>query len=332
MPDVRLTLACGDYDLWRPLIEGAVRPGGIELTCVTMPSPERHWRMARHEEFDLCELSMGAFLADSSRSRRFAAIPVFPHRRFRHSYVFVNTAAGITKPAELVGKRVGLRTVLTTASLWVRGMLEHEYGVPRSGVHWFTAAEEGVDGFRPLFPVQRIGTDESIDDMLVRGDLDAVIYPEVLPSFRHGSPSVARLFPDYKPEEQAYFRRTGIFPIMHTVVAKASVLERFPWVAVNLLQAFEESKAAAYRRTRDPRSICLAWAMHALAEQTELMGPDSWASGLARNRPALETLMQYAVEEGLIPEDLSLEELFAASTLEDVPRYDTLTQDLRVTR
>jgi 4,5-dihydroxyphthalate decarboxylase len=148
-----------------------------------------------------------------------------------------------------------------------------------------------------------------------------VIYPEVLPAWAQGSPHVGRLFEDYKAAEQDYYRRTGIFPIMHAVVVKASVLERFPWVARNLLHAFQAAKELAYRKLRNPRTVSLAWAMHALEEQTALMGPDPWPCGLEPNRKALETLIAYAAEEGLIEEKPAAEELFAAESLGDVPKY-----------
>src|SRR5574341_2309794 len=144
MADVRLTLGCGDYDLLRPLIEGTVKPKGVDLTVLTMSSPERHWRMLRHEEFDVCELSMASYLADRSRGDRFIAIPVFPHRRFRHSYIFVHAGAGIQGPKDLEGRRVGLRTFQTTAGLWARGILQHEYGVAIDTVEWLTQDEEDV--------------------------------------------------------------------------------------------------------------------------------------------------------------------------------------------
>lgn len=317
-----MTLACGDYDLLRPLIDGSVHANGIDLTVVTLPSPERHWRMVRHEEFDICELSMASYLADRSRSDRFVAIPVFPHRRFRHSYIFVRTEGRVRRPADLEGGRVGLRTFQTTAGVWLRGILQHEYQVDIASIHWLTQDAEDV----PLdtarrFRVERVPAGASVERMLIDGDLDAVIYPEVLPALRVEPRVVRRLFEDYKAEELAYFSRTGIFPIMHTVVFPLQLIERYPWVAVNLMHAFEASKQECYRRLRDPRRISLAWVMALLDEQEQVMGPDPWAYGLDPNTAALEAITLYAYEQGLTSRRFEPQELFVQSALDRIPKY-----------
>lgn len=322
MGNLALTLACGDYDLLRPLIEGAVTPRGVDLTVVTMPSPERHWRMVRHEEFDVCELSMASYLSDRARSDRFIAIPVFPHRRFRHSYIFVNAKGDVRRPYDLNGRRVGLRTWQTTAGVWVRGILQHDYQVALETITWFAQDEEDVPlGATWRFRLERVAPGRDVDRMLADGELDAVIYPEILASFRSGHPDVRRLLEDYKAEEMAYFQRTGIFPIMHTVVMKRQVIDRAPWVAVNVMQAFEASKQDCYRCLRDPRRISLAWAMHAMEEQERVLGPDPWVSGLEPNRRALEAILTYAEEQGLTPTRLAVEDLFVSSTLDQIPHY-----------
>ncbi len=322
MSKLRLTLACGDYDLLRPLIDGTVVPKGIELTLATLPSPQRHWRMLRHEEFDVCELSMASYLADRSTRERFIAIPVFPHRRFRHSYIFVNVEAKIHRPADLKGRHIGLRTFQTTAGVWARGILQHDYDVDLRTIEWLTQDEEDL----PLraaehFRLHRVPAGKDVDLMLVHGELDAVIYPEVLPSFRAGHPVVARLFPDYKTEEMAYFQRTGIFPIMHTVAFQRRVVEQDPWIAVNIMEAFEASKAECYRQLRDPRRISLAWVMHLLEEQEREMGPDPWAYGLEPNREALQAILRYADEQSITSRPLTAEDLFVPSTLDRAPKY-----------
>ncbi len=322
MADLRLTLACGDYDLLRPLIEGTVRPQGVALTVLTMASPERHWRMLRHEEFDVCEISMASYVADRCRNDRFVGIPVFPHRRFRHSYIFVHAQAGIREPKDLEGRHVGLRTFQTTAGLWARGILQHEYGVAIDTMEWLTQDEEDVPlGAAPRLRLQRIPPGKDIDQMLRDGEVDAAIYPDVLHSFRQGHPGVRRLFADAKGEEMRYFQRTGIFPIMHTVVLKRGIVDRFPWVATNLGQTFEAAKTECFRRLRDPRRISLAWAMDLLEEQERILGADPWAYGLEPNRGALEALLTYAHEQGLTARRLSPEELFVPSTLDRTPGY-----------
>ncbi len=323
MGRLQLSLACGDYDLLRPLVDGTVRAEGMDLVCVTLPSPERHWRMLRHEEFHVCELSLASYLVDRDRTDRFVALPVFPHRRFRHGYVFVRSAGPVREPQDLHGRRVGLRTFQNTAGLWVRGMLQDDYGVDLRTVRWVAQDEEDL----PLDPsprgihLERVPPGGNIDHMLVAGQLDAVIYPEVLPSYQRGDPAVRRLFEDYPQREKAYFARTGIFPIMHTVVVQARVLDRHPWVATNLLRAFEASKRECYRRLLDPRRVSLAWLLPALEEQRRLLGPDPWAYGLEPNRLALEVATRYAYEQGLTSRPLPVPGLFAPSTLDPAPTF-----------
>ncbi len=323
MGRLQLSLACGDYDLLRPLLDGSVQPEGIELVVVPLPSPERHWRMLRHEEFDVCELSLASYLIDRDRTDRFTAIPVFPHRRFRHGYIFVRSAGHVSEPRDLQGRRVGLRTFQNTAGLWIRGILQHEYGVDLRTVRWLAQDEEDL----PLDPsfrgiqLQRVPAGANIDRMLRAGELDAVIYPEVLPAIRARDPSVRRLFPNYAELEKEYFARTGIFPIMHTVVVRTPLLQRHPWVAQNLLDAFEQSKRECYRKLQDPRRVSLAWFLPALEEQREVLGPDPWVYGFDSNRHVLETAAEYAYEQGLTTRRLEVRDLFAASTLDPPPRF-----------
>lgn len=319
---VKLSWATGDYDIVRALITGEVQPEGVELIPIVISSPERHWRMLRHREFDICELSLSSYLMSVCRAEPIIAIPVFPHRRFRHGYIFCNQAAGVEVPRDLIGKRVGLRTFQNTAALWTRGILEEEYGVPVKAVQWFTQDEEPIEFSPPPgLALSRIPRGRNIDEMLVCGDLDAVIYPEVLPSFAHGSPNVKRLFHDPKAEEIRYYQRTGIFPIMHTVVVRCDVVERYPWVPVSLLKAFKEALTVCYHKMKDPRRIALAWVVELAEEQQKILGSDPWAPGLKQNRKALETLIRYSHQQGLIDREIPVEELFVASTLDDLPKY-----------
>jgi 4,5-dihydroxyphthalate decarboxylase len=320
--DLRLTLACGDYDLTRALIDGSVQPPGVELTTLPMPSPERHWRMMRYEEFDVAELSMSHYLVAYANQRAFKAIPVFPHRRFRHSFVFIRTDAGIEQPEDLNGKRIALRTFQNTAGVWTRGILADDYGVDLGSIQWFTQDEEETPWDPPSWlHIERVPAGSNIDRMLVNGELDAAIYPETLPSFEKGNPRVKRLFEHPKEIEQEYFQRTGIFPIMHTVVVKNAVLEQYPWVAVSMLKAFRESKARCYQRLNDPRQTALAWVQDLLEEQRHTLGPDPWPYDLEGNRQALEALIRYSHAQGMIPKAPPVEDLFVESTFTESPRY-----------
>lgn len=322
MPNLRLTLACGDYDLTRALIDGSVQPTGIDLTVLAMPSPARHWRTMRFEEFDVAELSMSHYLVAHANQRAFTAIPVFPHRRFRHSFIFCRTDAGIKEPGDLNGVRIGLRTFQNTAGLWTRGILADDYGLDLASVRWFTQDEEETPWEPPgWLRIERVPDGANLDRMLVEGELEAAIYPETLPSVARGDPRVRRLFQRPREAEQEYFRRTGIFPIMHTVVVRNEILRQAPWVAVSMLQAFREAKERCYGRLRDPRQTALAWVQDLLEEQHQLLGADPWPYALEPNRLALSTLIQYSHAQGLISTQPKLEELFAENTLSDPPRY-----------
>ena len=310
---LHLTLACGDYESIRALKEGTVKPDGIELTVLTdMTSDIRHWRMIRNQEFDVAELSMSNYLMARYHGLPFAAIPVFLHRRFRHGFVFLNAGKGITKPTDLIGKKVGLRNFQATANLWIRGILEHEYKVPHRQIQWFKQDEEEVEWTPPPdLNIQRVTEGKNVETMLVEGDLDALIHPELIQPILNKDKRVTRLFPNYRDLEMEYRKRTGIFPIMHTTAIKQALVDKYPWVPINLMQAFEESKKAAYKRMENPRIVPLAWFRHSLEEQEEILGDDPWVYGLGEsNRKNLETLMQYSREQGLLGRKMSLEELF----------------------
>ena len=314
---LQLTLACGDYESIRGLKEGTVKPDGIELTVLTdMTSDIRHWRMIRNREFDVAELSMSNYLMAKYTGLPFAAIPVFLHRRFRHGFVFLNATKNIRKPADLIGKRVGLRNFQATANLWIRGILEHEYQLPHRSIQWFKQDEEEVEWTPPSgLNIQRVAAGKNVEQMLVEGELDALIHPEVIQPILAKDQRVSRLFPAYRELEIEYFKRTGIFPIMHTTAIKQDVVEKYPWVPINLMQALEEAKKAAYKRMENPRIVPLAWFRHFLEEQDEILGADPWAYGLGdSNRKNLETLMQYSQEQGLLGRKMSLDELFINTT------------------
>ncbi len=310
---LHLTFATGDYEIIRALKEGVVQPDGIELTVLTdMTSDIRHWRMLRNREFDVAELSMSNYLMARYTGLPFTAIPVFLHRRFRHGFVFLNAGKGIQKPSDLIGKKVGLRNFQATANLWIRGILEHEHGLPHRSIIWFKQDEEEVDWSPPVdLRIQRVGPGKDVEEMLLSGELDALVHPEVIKPILQKDNRVSRLFPDYRNLEMDYYRRTGIFPIMHTTAIKQEIVEKYPWVPVNLMKAFDAAKSIAYKRMENPRIVPLAWFRYFWEEQEETLGPDPWLYGLGEtNKKALETLMQYSQEQGLIGRKMGLEELF----------------------
>ncbi len=304
-------MSCGDYDRTQPLITGAVKPEGITLKITCLPSPERHHRMLVNREFDVCELSLSSYFIGREQGITLSAIPVVPHRRFRHGYIFVNAASGVKTPLDLAGRRVGVRRFQNTASVWVRGILADDYGLDRRTVQWFTEGEEELGLALPAgLSCTRVAKGQRLDDMLTAGQLDAVIYPEALPSLSGSAGRIVRLFPDYKEAEIDYFRRTGIFPPMHAVVFKNELLAERPWVAASVWQAFRQAKAACYAYLSDQRKSSLAWFGHAWDEQKAILGEDPWPYDLAGNRHALETLRRYMVDDGLITERPPLDGLF----------------------
>ncbi len=310
---LHLTLACGDYEIVRALKEGSVAPDGIELTILTkMDSSTRHWRFLRNREFDVAELSSSSYLLARDQGMAFDAIPVFLHRRFRHGFAFINTSKGIKSPKDLIGKKIGVKSYQVSAIVWLRGILEHEYGVPHKSCEWFSEIDEDVEFIPPPdLKLTRLPDDKSVEKMLVAGELDAVLHPDLIDPFIQKDPRVARLFPDYKTEELNYFRKTGIFPVMHVMGLRREIVEKHPWVPVELYKAFEAAKKAGMQRMENPRIAPLAWYREAWEEQEEVLGTDPWEYGLSdRNRHNLETLVQYSHEQGLMKRPMPLEELF----------------------
>jgi 4,5-dihydroxyphthalate decarboxylase len=310
---LNLTLACGDYEIVRPLVKGRVEVDGVDLTVLTdMDSATRHWRFLNNGEFDVAELSGSSYLAACDTGLPFRAVPVFLHRRFRHGFMFINTSKGIGKPADLKGRKVGVKTLMTTAVLWMRGILQHEYGVPLNSIEWVAEIENDVDVALPKdLKYSCLPNDKSVDAMLAEGELDAVLHSDLVKPFLAHDPRVARLFPDHKAEEMAYYQRTGIFPIMHVLAIRQSLAEQHPWLAINLFRAFNEAKALAMKRMANPRIVPLAWYRAAWEEQERILGPDPWEYGLTdKNRKVLETLVGYSHEQGLIKKRPALDELF----------------------
>src|SRR5947208_16864516 len=311
MSKLKLTFACGDYDFLRPLFDGTVTAPGIDLNVLTMVSLERHGRVLRHEEFDVCELSLVGYLVARDRGCNYTAISVFPHRRFRHSYMIKRTGCGIEKPSDVNDKRVGLDTLQNSAGLWMRGILQDYYGVDLKTIEWWCQEEEDIPFERAKWiKLKRVPEGKNVDQMLLDGDLEAALYPEVLPSIRKGSPKVALLFPDPKAAEIDYYKKSGIFPIMLTVGVKNNLMEKDPWVAMSLVEGFQRAKEACYERMRDPRSFALVWVQDLMREQREIFGADPWPYNLEDNRKTLEAAIRYEYEQGMIKKKPEPEDLF----------------------
>jgi len=317
MAQLRLSLACGNYDRTRFLVDGTVQAEGIDLTVIPLVSGERHDRFTRNLEFDVCELQMGVFLGWKSRGAPFTAIPVFPHRGFCHGNVVINTNVGINSPADLAGRTIGVQAHFNPVTIWVRGMLEEQFGVSPASLKIRANAREQVPGWEPpsWMDYERMPEGRRVEDALREGEIDCIIPPEVYDSVRADPERMRRLWPNFREVEADYFRSTGIFPIRHTVVIKNEILEEHPWVALSLLKAFTKAKQLGLAHVRDPRRSFLAWYGAQLEEEEALFGPDPWPYSVEGNRTALETMARYAAACGVTDGPLPIEDMFAASTL-----------------
>jgi 4,5-dihydroxyphthalate decarboxylase len=321
MPNLKLTLACWDYDRTRPLIDGRVKPEGIDLDIKVMRPREMFPRMLEKKEFEVSELSLGHYVTLKGRgSCPFVAVPVALSKIFRHSCIYVRTDAGIRSPQDLRGKRVGATQLGSTGIIFMNGMMQHEYGVGLEDIHWFIG---GLDSptTRPMLPlnlpdkikVDFLPADQTLEGMLEAGQLDALFALYIPSIFQKGSHRVARLFPNYYEVEQDYYRRTKIFPIMHTVVVRDDVHREHPWVAESMYKAFCEARDLAVDGLYDTDALRLSlpWLINHLEETWKVLGKDFWAYGLEANRPALAAIGQYVYEQGFSPRAVSSDELFA---------------------
>jgi 4,5-dihydroxyphthalate decarboxylase len=321
MPDLKLTLACWDYDRTRPLIEGRIKPEGIELDIKVLRPRQTFQRMLDNQEFHASELSLASYAALVGRGHcPFVAVPVALSKIFRHSCIYVRTDAGIEAPANLKGKRVGTTQYSSTALVFIRGMLQHEYGIAPSDLHWFMG---GLNTFteQPLIPLNLpkdvrldfLPAGKTLEGMFEAGELDALLSIYIPSPFLKGSPQIARLFPSFKEVEQDYYRRTGIFPIMHTVVLRKDVYEAHPWAAKSVYRAFRAAKEKAVDGLYDTDALMLSlpWLLDHVEEAWSVFGKDFWSYGLEPNRTTLAAIGRYVHEQGLSPRIVSPDELFA---------------------
>jgi 4,5-dihydroxyphthalate decarboxylase len=314
----QITFAGACYDRTQALIDGTVKPEGLEFNWLTLHYPEIWRRMLNDYDFDASELSLSSYLIARSMGKPLIAIPVFPARTFRHSYVFINSKSGINQPTDLIGKKVGVADFQQTATVWMRGILQHEYNVPLEQIQWFTWAKTRMEIELPKrYSIQAIPAGKDPEEMLKRGELDAVILAALFPSLLNGVPEAKRLFENYKDVEQAYYQKTKIFPIMHTVAIREDLWQEHPWIAVSLLKAFQQAKEIAYERLVDLNAykISLIWMRDRVSEQKTIVGNDPWAYGFEKNRHVLEAIAGYLHEQGLIKKPLAVEEAFAPNTL-----------------
>ena len=327
MPRLPLTFACGDYDRTRALAEGTIRPDGIELNYLRLPVEETFFRMMRHREFEVAEMSLSSYvLSLQADPAPFVALPVFTSRMFRHGGIYCHAGAGIERPEDLRGKTVGTPEFQVSAGVWIRGILADRHGVPVDSVRYLTGGQEspGRTEKAPLqlstddLDISRIAPDRTLSAMLAEGEIDALYTPRIPGPFAARDPRVRRVFTDTVAAEKEYFTATGIFPIMHVVVVRRDVYERHPWVAQSLTKALGLAKQEAMASLYDSSALrfMLPWLNQELEQTRDLLGDDFWSYGLQSNVEVLSTFLRYHHEQGLSRRRLAPEELFAPESTE----------------
>ena len=326
MSKLKLTFACWNYDRTRALMDGSIQPDGIDLNYLNLPVEETFFRMLRHQEFEMAEMSLSSYTVSMFREPRpFVAIPIFPSRFFRHSCIYVNANAGIREAKDLIGKRVGNPEYQMTAPVWIRGILSDHYGVPVDSVTYVTGGEEEPGrsekiqlDLPPNIRVERIGPQQTLSQMLLDGEIDALYTARMPSSFLKGGGRVRRLFEDYEPVERNYFRETGIFPIMHTVALRRDVYEAHPWIAQSMMKALVASQRRSYEDLYETAALktMLPWLTAHVEQAKREMGDDFWPYGYEKNEATLRTFLRYSFEQGLSRRLLEPKELFAPQTLE----------------
>ncbi len=326
MAPLRLTFACGDYDRTRALAEGTIRPDGIELNYLRLPVEETFFRMMRHREFEVAEMSLSSYvLSLQADPAPFVALPVYTSRMFRHGAVFCHADAGISGPEDLRGKTVGVPEYQLTANVWVRGILADRHDVPVQSVRYVTGGQESAGRIEKAaldlgdsIDISPIPAGATLSAMLADGEIDALYSPRIPSPFAAGDPRVRRVFPDPVTVEKEYYAATGIFPIMHVVAIRRDVYDANPWVAQSLTKALTLAKREAFAGLHDSSALrfMLPWLNQDLEEAKALMGADYWSYGLAANVETLSTFLRYHHEQGLSRRQREPAELFAPESLE----------------
>ena len=326
MSRLELTVATGDSDRVRALVDGRVTIEGCDANIITMPVEEVFHRSLRDREFDVVELGFSPYLIATSRDiRPYIAIPIFLSRTFRHSAIYVRTDRGIATAADLRGKRIGVPEYQQSAALWIRGFLQDEHGIACEDIRWVQAGLEAAgrrENF-PLnlpagFPLEIAPAGSTLSAMLANGDIDAAFSARAPSCVLDGAPHVARLYPDYRAAERAYFQRSGYFPIMHAVGIRADLLAAQPWLAAGLMKAFAQAKRYADDDLREvvALKIGLPWAAAELEATERIMGTNFWSCGVDANRTTLEAMARYSFEQHLSVRQVGVDEMFAAGTFD----------------
>lgn len=325
MSKLRLSVAIGDYDRNRPLIDGAVQIDGVDPVFMTLDPEEIFFRAFRYADFDICELSLSSFTVKTAQGdNAYVGIPAFLSRAFRHTSIYVRTDR-IKAPKDLVGKRIGLPEYQLTANVWARAVLEDDYGVKPSDVIWVRGGIEEPGRpekikikLPPEIRLEQAPEGKSLAELLAAGAIDGLIAPRAPSCYDRGHPHVGWLFPDPTKVATEYYRRTGIFPIMHLLGLRRDLAERHPYLPAALLKAFERSKSVALARLGDTAAtkVTLPFVEEQLKATRSLMGSDYWSYGVAPNRKVLDNFLHHHHAQGLSPRRVSVDELFHPSTYE----------------
>jgi 4,5-dihydroxyphthalate decarboxylase len=326
MSKLKISLACGNYDRTQAILSGRVPIEGCDVTLVPLEPEEAFHRAFRYEEFDVTEISMSSHMMTVARGdNAYIGIPAFISRVFRQSGIYIRTDRGIAKPEDLRGRRIGVPEYQITANVWIRGILQDDYGVKPSEITWLRGGiEEPGRGERaPIalgedIDLQQIPDDKTLSEMLEAGEIDGYIGARAPSCFLRGAPNVGRLFGDYRKVEEEYFKRTRIFPIMHMVGIRESLVERNPWLPVSIMKAFISAKDIAVKELNEicHLAVTLPWMVHSFNEARSIMGADYWPYGLDANRHVIETFARYHFDQGLSKRKVDPAELFSPSALD----------------
>ncbi|NQV98916.1 MAG: 4,5-dihydroxyphthalate decarboxylase [Rhodospirillales bacterium] len=320
---LKLTLACWDHDRAQAVLDGRVTIKGVDLEADALPTTTLFPLAVDAATYDITEMSLSSYIMQvASGTSVYRAIPVFLSRAFRHSGFYVRSGAGIHTPKDLEGRTVGVPEYQMTAALWMRGLLASEYGVDLSTISYRTG---GLDGgvrverlaldLPPGFVVQPMKEGENLNDLLLSGEVDALFTPKVPRAFLQKDPRIQRLFPDYAAVERAYYKKTGFFPVMHTVGIRSTLLDAHPWLAGAVFDAFVESRDIALHRLQEiwlgsANRLSLPWLHETMETTRDLMGDDYWPYGLDKNRAEIEWMCQQSVDQHLATRRLQPEDLF----------------------
>lgn len=308
--DLELTLLLADYHRTRPLLDGEVTARGIKLQPRRAETGEACLRPV-YEAFDIAEMSLSWYMMARCRKEPVIALPIFPLRMQIHPYIFCSSSSQIETPQDLKGKKIGMDQYRLTVGLWARGILQEYYGVRPQQCEWITSEPEGA-GYRPPPDIKITVAGQSTEGMLLRGEIDALIPPNVVPSFRAKDPRIRRLFKDPRATVNEYFRTTKIFPITHTLVVRQSLFDENPWLVSSLVNAFTEAEERCRKSYDYAKRLAFPSAVLVLEEEEEIFGDNPWSHGLTeQNQVVLGKFVQYAHEQGYIPDRPRLDDLFA---------------------